>query len=229
LQLFPRFKTVCARTGFITGEFREPQLKVVAGTPNTEVTVVENGVKYSFDCSKLMFAKGNISERVRLASLVHEGETIVDMFAGLGYFTLPIAVRAKPKIVYSIELNPVAFAYLKLNLELNKVERTVQAINGDCSIEARRLAQEGISADRVLMGYLPAPKQHVPAALEVLKRGGALHYEGVIDAGSDGKNLFKDVQAAAQATGRTAVLEHLQVVKSYGPKKEHVVLDCRVG
>ncbi|HII38937.1 TPA: hypothetical protein HA318_02950, partial [Candidatus Micrarchaeota archaeon] len=76
IGLYPRFKTVCARTGFITGEFREPQLKVVAGEPDTEVTVVENGVKYSFDCSKLMFAKGNISERVRLASLVTDGETV---------------------------------------------------------------------------------------------------------------------------------------------------------
>ncbi|NYZ74857.1 class I SAM-dependent methyltransferase family protein [Candidatus Micrarchaeota archaeon] len=228
LELFPRFKTVCVRTGEITGTFREPQLKVVAGEPSTEVVVVENGVKYCFDCSRLMFAKGNVSERARLASLVRDGETVVDMFAGLGYFTLPIAVLAKPKRVYSIELNPVAFGYLNKNLALNGVEEKVVAINGDCGVEAKRLAEEGVRANRVVMGYLPAPKAQLPAALDVLKEGGWLHYEGVVSSESDGSGLFEDVRGAAGAVGRNVVLEHVQRVKSYGPKKEHVVLDCIV-
>ena len=228
LELFPRFKTVCVRTGEITGTFREPQLKVVAGEQNTEVVVVENGVKYSFDCSRLMFAKGNVCERVRLASLVEDGETVVDMFVGLGYFTLPIAVLAKPKRVYSIELNPVAFEYLKKNLVLNGVEQKVVAVNGDCGVEAVRLAEAGVRADRVVMGYLPAPKAQLPSALAVLKKGGWLHYEGVVSSESDGSDLFEDVREAAVAVGRRVELRHVQRVKSYGPKKEHVVLDCVV-
>jgi len=228
LELFPRFKTVCVRTGEITGTFREPQLKVVAGDENTEVVVVENGVKYCFDCSRLMFAKGNVSERARLASLVRDGEVVVDMFAGLGYFTLPIAVLAKPKRVYSIELNPVAFEYLNKNLRLNGVEEKVVAVNGDCGVEAKRLAEEGVRADRVVMGYLPAPKAQLPAALAVLEEGGWLHYEGVVSSESDGSDLFEDVREAAAAVGRNAVLKHVQRVKSFGPKKEHVVLDCIV-
>ncbi|MEW5955820.1 MAG: class I SAM-dependent methyltransferase family protein [Candidatus Micrarchaeota archaeon] len=229
LELFPRFKTVCVRTGEITGTFREPQLKVVAGEQNTEVIVSENGVKYSFDCVKLMFAKGNVSERARIASLVGDGETVVDMFAGLGYFTLPIAVLAEPRRVYSIELNAVAFGYLKKNVALNGVGEKVTAINGDCGVEAKRLAGEGVRADRVVMGYLPAPKTQLPAALAVLKNGGWLHYEGVVPSGDDGSGLFADVSEAADAVGRKAELKHVQRVKSYGPKKEHVVLDCTAG
>jgi len=219
LELFPRFKTVCVRTGEITGTFREPRLKVVAGEPNTEVVVVENGVKYSFDCARLMFAKGNVSERRRVASLVKDGETVVDMFAGLGYFTLPIAVLAKPERVYAIELNPVAFGYLKKNVALNKAEEKVVAVNGDCAQEAGRLAGEGVRADRVLMGYLPAPKAQLPAALAVLKEGSWLHYEGIVSSGSDCSGLFEDVREAAGAVGRNAGLRNVQRVKSYGPKK----------
>ena len=228
LELFPRFKTVCVRTGGVKGVFREPQLKVVAGDPSTEVVVAENGVKYCFDCARLMFAKGNVSERRRVASLVKDGEVVVDMFAGLGYFSLPVAVHAKPERVYSIELNPVAFEYLKKNVALNGVEKAVVAVNGDCAREAVALAGKGVRADRVIMGYLPAPKAQLPAALTVLRREGWLHYEGVVYCESTGSELFADVAAAAEAVGRKAELKHVQRVKSYGPKKEHVVLDCVV-
>lgn len=229
LQLFPRFKTVCARTGEIIGLFREPQLEVIAGEPNTEVQVVENGVKYSFDCARLMFAKGNVSERARFAEIVGEREIVVDMFAGIGYFTLPMAVSRKPRRIYAIELNPVAFEYLQKNIELNKVSSIVDAINGDCAVEVARLVEQGVVADRVVMGYLPAPKEQLPAAIAILKKGGMLHYEGVTLAGSDAVELLADVVgAAAAAVGRKVELVNLQRVKSYGPKKEHVVLDCRV-
>src|SRR3989344_2277666 len=133
-----KVKTVCNRTGEIIGEFREPQIEVIYGDKNTETIVIENGCKYKFDASKIMFAKGNLNERVRIAGLVKKGEIVVDMFAGIGYFTLNIGRAGKAKKVYSIEKNPVSFKYLQENIKLNHIHN-VEAINGDCKEEVDKL------------------------------------------------------------------------------------------
>ena len=48
---------------------------------------------YSFDATKCMFSWGNLSEKLRMGSLDCRDEIIVDLFAGIGYFTLPFLVR----------------------------------------------------------------------------------------------------------------------------------------
>ena len=44
------------------------------------------------------------------------------MFAGIGYFTIPIAVHSNVKKIYAIEINPVSYNFLCENIKLNKVE-----------------------------------------------------------------------------------------------------------
>ena len=119
LEIF-KVRSVCNKTGSITGKFREPQIELLAGDEDTITTHIESGCKYRFDLRKVMFAKGNIVERTRIPKQVHLGEIIIDMFAGIGYFSIPIGVLSKPKKVYSIELNPTAFEFLKENLKINK-------------------------------------------------------------------------------------------------------------
>ena len=97
LKIFPNIKSVFVKTGGITGEFRRPQIKWIAGEKNFVVENRENGVYFVYDISKIMFAKGNVSERARLPKLVKDGETIVDMFVGIGYFSVPIAKFSYPK------------------------------------------------------------------------------------------------------------------------------------
>lgn len=52
----------------------------------------ENGITYSFDATKCMFSWGNLSEKLRMARLDCKEETVVDLFAGIGYFVLPFLV-----------------------------------------------------------------------------------------------------------------------------------------
>lgn len=91
-------------------------------------------------------------------------ETIVDMFAGLGYFTIPLSSGNRDKIVkyIAIEKNPVSFGYLKQNLVLNSVNTIVEAVNGDNRIVASELIG---TCDRILMGYLPNTKDFLPRSL----------------------------------------------------------------
>jgi len=228
LDLFPRFKTVCNKTGEIKGEFREPQIEVIAGDKNTGAVVKENNCIWKFDVSKIMFAKGNINERVRIAKQVRRGEVIVDMFAGIGYFTIPMAKLASPEKIYSIEKNPISFRYLKENLKLNHRENKVEVINGDNTIAVPEL---GIKADRIVMGYLPPPKDFLDTAFLVAKKGTIIHYEDILTVGKekeDAEKSMKSIREAAEKVGRKVKLLSLNRVKGYGPKRDHYVLDVKV-
>jgi len=54
----------------------------------------EGGVAYSLDVTKCMFSSGNTTERQRMAKLQCCGETVVDLYAGIGYYTLPFLCKA---------------------------------------------------------------------------------------------------------------------------------------
>lgn len=219
--LYPGMKAIWKR-GDIVGKFREPTgLSLLWGVNDPIVTVTENGVKYQFDFTKIMFAKGNMHERARIPKLVNEGDVVVDMFAGIGYFSLGIGKHSKPKKIYSIELNPVSFEFLNQNIELNKLISVIQPIHGDCKIEVPQLAKNGVVADTVIMGIFPEPIEFIPAALSVAKRGTLVLYEGIDK--SDGLLLFENFKKIAAESNREIELREVRVVKNYKPHQFHVV------
>ena len=119
------------KLGRISGLKREPDVDMVIGE-GTETIHRENKCSFKLDVSRIMWSKGNTTERKRMSTIAKEGETVVDMFAGIGYFSIPIAVHSKPAKIYSIEINPVSYGYLCENVHLNKVEGILEPILGDC-------------------------------------------------------------------------------------------------
>ncbi len=237
MAVFPKIRTVCAKVGGIDGELRRPQIKVIAGEDNLEVQNYENGAWYCYDASKIMFAKGNVSERGRLPSLVKEGEIIVDMFIGIGYFSLPIAKRIKDVKIYGIDLNEDSIFWLKKAIVKNKLGEKIEAIQGDSKEVCEQLTVDGLRADRVLMGYLPPPEEFVPYALSILKKGGMVHYDALIrtehvEEDLEGvRQLFQKAADSLRSTvygQRTVEIVNPQRVKSYKPKVDHYVVDLRV-
>lgn len=216
-------RTVAAGGGGIVGRFREPQLRVIAGDPNTETIHVENGCRFKINVAKLMFSPGNVHERKRIAELVSPGEVVVDLFAGVGQFSIPIAVHAKPSRVHSIEINQTAFSYLLENIRINKVGHIVNPILGDCSAVAPR----GV-ADRVIMGLLHVTHHYLPLALEVLRpEGGVIHYHEAVPTPLRFKRPVERILQAAE--GRDVEILNQRVVKRYSPGVDHVVVDARIG
>ncbi len=229
LELYPNIKSIYLNQGIIKGQYRTPEkIEFVAGEDNPMVEHKEHGVIYKFDITKIMFSKGNINERKYLASLVKQNEIIVDMFAGIGYFSLPIAKNAAPSKIYSIEINPTSYEFLVQNIKINNFEGLIISINGDSKIEVPKLAESGVKADRVIMGVFPAPSDYIAEALTVAKDKGTIyHYEGVEEKGTY-LNLFEEFNEIAAKSNFNCELLDKRFVKSYGPALYHLVIDILV-
>jgi len=207
----------------VEGVERRPRLELIAGEPIREVTHREYGCIFRLDIVRLMFCLGNSFERLRLAGLVSDGEIVVDMFAGIGQFTIPITVLANPEKVYAIEINPEAYAYLAENIRLNGVEDRAQPILGDC----RRVAEEELRgiADRVIMGYFWGTIEALSPALGALKpEGGIIHFHDLARRGGE-REFVENVLERARRMGYRVELLGWRRVKSYSRTRNHVVID----
>jgi tRNA wybutosine-synthesizing protein 2 len=214
--------TVLARGG-INGEHREPDVTVVAGEGDTETVHREHGTEYAMDLAEVMFSPGNKAERARMGESVREGERVLDMFAGIGYFTLPMA-RAGAHVT-AIERNPDSFQYLLENAMRNGVADRVEPYRADNREVLDSYEDEKF--DRVVMGYYEA-HEYLPEALAVLKPDGTLHmHEATPDALVPDRPVSR-LDAAATDAGRSVEVLDVRDVKGYSEGVAHVVVDARI-
>ncbi|MCK5458656.1 MAG: class I SAM-dependent methyltransferase family protein [Thermoplasmatales archaeon] len=218
-------KTVLNDVGGISGIYREPNVEILYGSENTEVVHKENGVRYKLDVAKIMFSSGNMDERLRMANISNKNETVVDLFAGIGYFTLPMAVYSKPRKIFSCEINPVAYKYLCKNIVLNHVTSIVNPLFGDNRI----IAPKNV-AERVVMGYFEDTEKFLPTAFDCLKNcTGIIHFHNVCSDELFPEKPLKIVEKTADKYKRNVEFLTYRVIKSYSPGVSHIVLDIQVG
>ncbi|MEM5804676.1 MAG: class I SAM-dependent methyltransferase family protein [Candidatus Aenigmatarchaeota archaeon] len=210
LELLPYLDSAYLQKG-ISDAVRTPKVEWLAGKRCSETLHREHGCSFLLDVRKIMWSQGNKAEKIRLAAAAKPGETVVDMFAGIGYWSIPLAKHAKVKKIYAIDINPAAIKYLKMNVAGNGL-RNVEVLKGDCRRFARRL--EG-AADRVIMGYLWGTEKFLPAALRMAKKGAVIHCHC----------LLKD--ASAKKAPKGTKLLAVRRVKGYAPGISHYVLDLR--
>lgn len=221
LQMYPRCSCVVKDKG-IQGALRLPTREVIAGH-GTETIHKENCCAFKLDVAKVMFSKGNLAEK-KLMSLSASDEVVVDMFAGIGYFSIPIAVHSSPKKVISIELNPVSFGYLQENIRLNCVENLVEPILGDCAI----VTPEGV-ADRVIMGYVGTTHNYLFKGIKALKpEGGILHYHETTPERLVFERPVNRIREAALEIGKEVEIVETRRIKKYSPGVWHVVIDAKI-
>jgi len=211
-------------TGGIIGVYRTPVVEVIFGSSHTETVHIENGIRFKVNPQRIMFSSGNMAERRRMASVAAAQETVVDLFAGIGYFTLPLAVYRAPRIVIACEINPVAYEYLCANVVLNHVGHLVEPRLGD----NRKVAPEAC-ADRVIMGYLQNPQEFLPVAFKCLKpQGGILHYHELVPVELIPQQPLSHIEQVARQFDRRVEMLGVHEVKSYAPRVNHMVLDVRI-
>ncbi len=215
-----------ARIGEISGEMRESSVEMLLGEDDWVVRR-ESGVDYGYNLTQCMFSAGNVNERRRMGEVADAGEVVVDLYAGIGYYSLPMLVHSQVDHVHCCEWNPNAVRALGSNLESNGVAGRCTIHVGDNRVTAAKL--EGV-ADRVILGLLPSAGDGYDLAMAALRpAGGVLHVHGVAAVGSH----------AAWAAGVTGSLREMGGgcsfdaaeplrVKSYAPHWDHVVLDVTV-
>lgn len=200
----------------VKGEFRKPVVEFIFGN-DAITTHLENGILYKFDASRIMFSSGNVDERIRMSKIDALDEVVLDMFAGIGYFSIPVAKYCQPSKVIAIEKNEESYKYLVENAKINGVH--LDAILSDNrEVEIREYA------DRVIMGYFHT-SEFVPYALKMMKHKGIIHYhdtwrkEEVIEKDEILKSIFGDLQYQVL---------RFHVVKNYAPNILHVSVDIRI-
>lgn len=221
LQIYPRCTCVVKDKG-IQGAFRLPTREIIAGH-GTETIHKENGCIFKLDVTKVMFSKGNLAEKKLISTSAHN-EVVVDMFAGIGYFSIPIAVHSLPRKVISIEINPVSYTYLRENILLNHVENLVETILGNCAV----VTPEGV-ADRVIMGYVGTTHDYLHYGIRALKpEGGMLHYHETTPEKLLPERPVSRIKEAAAQVGRKAEIVEVRRIKKYSPGVWHVVVDAKI-
>ena len=209
LELLPYVNTVVLERS-IQGVKRKPKIEIIAGIKNTETLHKEHGAKFLLDVSKVMWSKGNKKEKEIMMKSVKHNETVVDMFAGIGYWSIFLAKKAKK--VYSIDINPTALRYLRENSFLNKVENKIEILEGDCRDYSDLLKNQ---ADRIVMGHLYDTEKFLPSALKIAKKGAIIHFHRNVKQGDEIK-FPKSVKVLRK-----------RKIKSYAPKIWHVVYDLK--
>jgi tRNA wybutosine-synthesizing protein 2 len=225
LRYDPRIQSVLRRTAAISGPYRQPAVELIAGSPNTDTKFRENSVVFHLDPMKVMFSIGNKAERVRMSRL-GSGECVVDMFAGIGQFSLPMAVHAQPRIIYAIEWNPDAFHYLSQNIEANKVKNIIDPHFGDSGQLAPKVAQG--QANRVLMGLIQGTTSYLKQGLLCLSPGGILHIHEISPKEEKGAEVLVKLRDIARSMSFEITLLQVHAIKTYNPKLTHFVLDLQV-
>jgi tRNA (guanine37-N1)-methyltransferase len=224
-------KSVWRQSSSVAGDFRLRNLEHILGKETTETCYREHGCIYKTDLKKAYFSPRLSHERMRIAGLIQKGEVIVNMFAGVGCYSIAIAKHSEPMRVYSVDVNPSAFQYLCENVRLNKVETVVSPFHGD----AKEVIEMGLQnvADRVLMPLPELAYEYLDYALLALKpTGGWVHYYSFEHAKRNEDPLQKAADQVSQKLARLrgdVRVDNKRIVRTIGPRWFQVVLDIHIG
>ena len=211
-------RTVALDNG-VVGALRTRDLDIIAGEPRTETKHKEYGVTFILDVAKVYFSPRLGGEHYRISQLVLPGEIVLDMFAGIGPFSIMIAKYSKARSIYSIDMNKHAIEYLIKNVDLNKIQN-IYPLEGD----AHELMESVPKVDRIIMNLPLGGDRYLADALDRLKPRGTIHYHEMVR---------RDELAARRAWLQNTVKKHgFEISKftennlgSYSPKIDHYCFD----
>jgi tRNA (guanine37-N1)-methyltransferase len=221
-------RTVLAKVGAVSGTYRLREFEIIAGEQKTATIHKEYGCQYHVDVAKAYFSPRLSHEHNRVASLVQKDETVVDLFAGVGPFSVLIAKKNADARVYAVDINPEAIEFLKRNIRLNRVENRVIPILGD----ARQVIEERLLgvADRVTMNLPEKAMEFIDTTCRAVKSsGGIVHYYAFIRLPDSLENVQLRFSEAVEKTGRKVdAFLFAKTIRETAPYEWQVVLDVAI-
>ena len=218
-------RSVFYQSSPVEGEFRTRNLEILAGEDNTETEYKESGCRFLVDVEKAFFSPRLSTERERIANLTHDGEIIINMFGGIGMFSI-LAAKVSKCTVYNIDINPNASLLCEKNIELNKLKGKIISLNGD----SVKIIQDKLqnSADRVLMLLPERSDEFLETAILATKNNGVIHYYSHIHA--DKKQdaaKFSEEHYLNNSKVESKILNS-RIVRPVGPRFYQTVVDVQI-
>ena len=223
LKLHKNIKTILKKSKKYSGKFRTPKLKIIAGEKRKETELRENNVRLKLNPEKTYFSVRLATERKRIANLVKDTEEILVMFSGIGVYPIVISKNKKPKIIYSIEINPDAVKYQKENILLNKI-KNIQLFKGDVTRIVPKLNK---NYDRILMPLPRGAENYLNIALKAAKNNSIIHFYDFLHEDEFKKAEEKIAKACKKAKKKHKIL-NITKCGQFGPGIYRICVDFKV-
>ncbi len=227
-------KTIYEKKGQIKGKYRLRELNLLYGEDNSETVHKENDCVFKLDIKNTYFSPRLVFERRRItSSKIKENELIIDLFAGVGTFSIQIAKNINVKI-YAFDINSNAYEYLKENIELNKLKGEIFPKNIDVKdlLEPKNQLGKYLcnKASRIIMNLPEGSIKYIDVACFLMKEsGGILHfYQFAEKPNPIEKSLNNLERELNRLNWEIESIINSKIVKHYSPKSEMVVIDLKM-
>lgn len=218
-------KSVFYQSSDVSGDFRTRSLELLAGQNKTETEYKEHGCRFFVDVEKAFFSPRLSTERQRIAGIVKDDEVVINMFGGVGMFSI-LAAKNKKCTVYNIDINPIASQLCEKNISINKLAGKVISVNGNASqIVNEQLKGNG---DRTLMLLPERSDEFLDSAILATKNGGIIHYYSHIhaDKKQDAPKLSEEHYLSV--TNAKSEILGSKIVRAVGPRYYQTVVDVKI-
>lgn len=218
-----KIKTVLRAASAVEGEYRTRDYAYLAGERRTETLYRENKCRYLLDVAKMYFTPRLATERMRIANEVKNGDKVVDMFAGVGPFSILIAKKNPDSHVVAIDKNPVAIKYLRENVRLNRV-KNIDVREGDVREQSRGISD----ADHVIMNLPQSGFDFLDAAFDIIKKGGVIHFYAIAHEDDIFEGIWKKIEESAGRFDLRLIPLEKRIVRPYAPYQYNICIDFQV-
>ena len=208
----------------VEGEFRTRQWVVLAGEHRTRTMHKEHGCRYNVDLAGAYFSARLGTERKRVADMVKPGQYVVDLFAGVGPFSILIGKSVPGASVVAVDKNPGAVKLLRENIRLNRLDN-VTAVEDDARHAAGNFKH---SADHVIMNLPQSAREFLDCGILAAKSGGVVHFYDITHEDDLYSTSWELIQGAAARVGRKVECAGKRIVRSYAPYQYNVCIEFRV-
>jgi tRNA (guanine37-N1)-methyltransferase len=218
-------KSIYYQSSPVEGDYRIRKLELLAGEDKTETEYKEHGCRFIVDVEKTFFSPRLSTERERIAELIKDGETVINMFGGVGMFSI-VAAKKKKCHVYNIDINPDAARLCTKNIQLNKLRGTVESIEGDAAkVIEEKLLETG---DRVLMLLPERSDEFLGNAIRAAKKNAIIHYYCHTHAEKKGLVSSLASQHFLEVVNVKSEILGAKIVRPVGPRFYQAVVDAKI-
>jgi tRNA (guanine37-N1)-methyltransferase len=227
-------ETVYEKSSEIEGKFRLRSLNFIAGKKDPVTIHKENDCTFKLNVQETFFSPRLNYERQRVSTAdIKRGECIVDLFSGVGPFSIQIANINKVKI-FAFDVNPKAINFLRENITLNKLKGSIHPFNKNVKDLLASSDSVGKSLkqtiDRIIMNLPNRSLEFVDVVAHLAKNEGTIiHNYQFCPKPQPIQKAIKNLKNSLTSFElRLEKIKQARVVKSYSPREDMVGIDALI-